>query len=519
MMNLVKSQKGYALLVVLLMVVLFLGISATFIAGSLSHAKQEKAVDTSNHAVAAAEMGTMYFTSDFEKELKLIKQDIAGNTQLRLNDLMACIKQVPMGSACDTPTERLNWEKNIDNDMKVLYIDKVIAKVQALNSLSADADPFSTGEIKYSVVSAEATKKNAAKLDVDSASTVDKVVKSIEVELDVLGNSEGVNKELVATFDIKVPDTFLNTSEAIKVPTSVTAPDEDLTYGKIFALNPTSKSCGTLLDEVIAGTAVAPYECASGSNEDLMDFIDDIIEAGLNPSDFRVFTDDFLGYVCDENCNNLDFKGINVIVQEGDADAFNNMNNLINANLIINGSLDAGNNLINLGKNGVKQTIVVKELNVDVNLKNMSYTNFLVLGYDPNPPEKANLDWKTHIEVANYSNLCIDTDRINAGDLTSLSQQITFSNSGKIIYYSSRPEEEYKFELLDVNGQDRKITITNGDNKKEEVKMTDLFVIRESSYSNFLKNCGVVIKNTQTTTTDVSVPYPIDTDFEIDVKY
>lgn len=51
-----KDEQGYALLVVLLMVVLFLGLSAVFMAGSMSNAKQEATVDTSNLAVAAAEI-------------------------------------------------------------------------------------------------------------------------------------------------------------------------------------------------------------------------------------------------------------------------------------------------------------------------------------------------------------------------------------------------------------------------------------------------------------------------------
>ena len=52
----VQDQKAYALLIVLLMIALFMSISAAFIAGSLSHAKQEQTVDTANQAVAAAEM-------------------------------------------------------------------------------------------------------------------------------------------------------------------------------------------------------------------------------------------------------------------------------------------------------------------------------------------------------------------------------------------------------------------------------------------------------------------------------
>ncbi|MBZ5201207.1 hypothetical protein HU147_08275 [Planomicrobium chinense] len=512
-MKYIKNKHGYALVIVLLVIVLFLGISATFIAGSLNHAAQEKTVDTSNHAVAAAEMGTLYFTSDFERELKIIKQEVSEQTQLKLNELIDCIK-APMGTACDTPQKRTAWEQKIDGEMRTLYINEVLAKVNALNSLTAQSDPFSTGQIDYSVQSAVATNRNADKLDVNDSSVADKKVKSIEVKLDVIGTAESINKDLTATFDINVPDTFLNADEALKVDTILIQLDEDLTYEKIFTLNPPTKSCATLLAEVKANTAAAPYECVSKTGEKLNAFITDIKAAHLDPKDFRVYTTDFTGYVCTTNCNNLDFQGISIVVQEGDANAFNNMNNLVNANLIINGKLDAGNNLINLGKNGVKQTIIVKELSVDVNIKNLYYTNFLVLGYE-NPvteSEKASIDWKNHIEVSNFSHFCIDIDRISQTDLDRLSKEIEFSEGGKLSYYSKDPSKT--FTLKNPNGTPR---TTKVDNQTRD--MTALYVVREDTYSTFLKNCGVTLKNTKTVTTDVSVPNPINTDFDFEVEY
>ncbi|AXI09686.1 hypothetical protein CUC15_12465 [Oceanobacillus zhaokaii] len=63
-----KNEQGYALLVVVLMVVLVLGFSTFFMSASLSNAKQEQKVDQQNLAVVAAEMGVDYYTNAITNE-------------------------------------------------------------------------------------------------------------------------------------------------------------------------------------------------------------------------------------------------------------------------------------------------------------------------------------------------------------------------------------------------------------------------------------------------------------------
>lgn len=513
-MKYLKSQQGYALVIVLLIVVLFLSMSATFIAGSMNHAKQEQTIDVNNHAVAAAEMGTLYFTSDFERELKMLKQEMSDQTQLKLNALIDCIKY-PLGTACDTEAERIQWEEKIDANMKALYIERIMAKIQELKEqIGIKTTPFSEEQIDYSVLDLKAIQLNKDKKDTALPSISDKEVTSIEIEMEVQGTSEEMLKQLVATFFVSIPNSFLNADESIKVDTILITQDKDITYEKIFTLVPPTRSCTDLLTSVVDQTATAPYECAAAAGEDLKDFIQLIKSKSLDPADFRVYTNDFKDYVCDKNCNNFNFEGINLVVQQNDAAASNNMNNLINANLIINGKLDAGNNLINLGKNGVKQTIIVKELTVDVNIKNMYYTNFLILGYNTpiENPKIANIDWKNHIEISNYSRLCLDIDRIDSADLKRLSQEIEFSESGSLSYFSTDPNKV--FELKTANNVNRTVTID-----KVTHKMTDLYVQREDTYSTFLENCGVVLKNTSTLPLDVSVPNPIDTEIDLEIEY
>lgn len=62
-----KEERGYTLVIALLLIVLFLSMSAVFIQASLSHAKQEQTVDQGNLAVTAAEMGVEKYTKEAEK--------------------------------------------------------------------------------------------------------------------------------------------------------------------------------------------------------------------------------------------------------------------------------------------------------------------------------------------------------------------------------------------------------------------------------------------------------------------
>lgn len=515
-MHRTRNQEGYALLIVLLMIALFMSISAAFIAGSLSHAKQEQTVDTANQAVAAAEMGTVYFNSDFERELKLIKQEISDETHVALNELIVCI-EYPMGELCDTEFERIAWEEDIEDKIRKSYISKIVKKAEQLDAQTISSQPFSGKDMDYEIASAVAVLKNAGREDIALPSTVDKTAKTIEVQLNITGTSKGVAKKLTAFLNIKIPDSFLNPDEPRNVQTNTITIDEDLTYEKIFALMPPERTCDELLAQITANTASVPYECSAEPGETLEGLVAKIEAAGLDPRDFRVYTDDFDKYVCETNCNNTNYKGISIVVQEGDAGSTNNMNNLVNANLIINGRLEVGNNLINLGKNGTKQTIIVKELEVGVNLKNLYYTNFLILGFE-DPAVKAQLEWKSQIGIANYSNLCLDIDRIDQTDLDRLSREIDIVDSSKILYYTKY--EDKFFKLIDAGGNDRMVTIKNEETGRNEQRtMTELYVQRESSYSNFLKNCGVTLKNSKSTSIDVSVPYPLDTDFDVEVKY
>lgn len=510
-MKLLENQKGYALLVVLLMVVLFLGVSATFMAGSLSNAKQEKTVDTSNQAVASAEMGARYFSTDFQRDLKMITNNVSGKTMERLLDLRNCFKS-GTDTSCDEQSEITAKEALIDEEMLNLYVDGIMGKIDQLVLKQGDEFiPFSTDDIVYSIQSANGIKLNQHGEDIDAAGVIDTKIRLIEVRLIMEGVSDSVSKTLEAVFNIEVPPTFLNSSNPLTVHTEKISVD-GVKYTDVFKPMP-AISCTDLLAGLKNGTYTGMIECSLVSGENLEDFITKVKAAKLNPADFTVHTDDFLGNVCTGGkgnpCNKFDFAGVTVSVAANNVSATNNMNNLVGANLIINGLWSAGNNIQNLGDIDKSQTIVINELDVAINFPGMTNTNLLILGGEAVSPvskvvftEKKNE--KKDFNVGINSRFCLDIDKIDTDSLDSIKEKTTFhteeTTKGLLIYYSRQSNPS--FSLTGANVSER--------NKH---------VIFEPDYTTFLKACGLTIEHTVRNMTEVSIVENLNPGFELDVEY
>ena len=497
----IKNERGYALLVVLLLIVLVMSISATFMAGSLNHAEQEQTVDVSNQSVAAAEMGVLYYSADFERSLDLIKQEVLDQTGIELNAILNCLKSGNR-SACDTSGERTAWENNIDKRMKEQYVKKILMKINELIKINGVAtESFTETTSSYApeswkLIDVAYTENELRVLD---ANLIQRIVDAgkLNVKADIEGTSVGSTKNLNSLFSITIPATFLNPDEIFNVDQEIIAENENASYADVFQSLEPAKSCNALLVEVIANTAKAPFECKMSGGEKLSAFIDKVTAANLNPKDFWVHVANFQTNVCNTNCNGLDFLGTNVVVKESDMGVSDNMNNMVNGNLIIEGTLSAEKNMNNLGKNGSKQTIVLKELNVDGQIKNLNYTNLMILGKATG--SDARLRVGKQFQIDNYSNLCFDIDKILLSDLEVLSKQLIVTNSGRVIYYAA-PGSTRTFKLDGV-----------------APALNDVLVKRSDNYSTFLKNCGITINSTQTV--PISSPIVMDTEFEYEVDY
>lgn len=459
-MKMLKNEKGYALLVVLLVVVLFLGFSATFLKGSLNHAAQERTVDTSNQSVAAAEMGVLYYTASFEKELELELLEIQKDINEKLDILKQC-----NGCNFTTEVQALNEQKVAE------YTAVILKKVQDLNGDSDyyKRDASVDGRMNYTVESAQATSLSA--------------VSNIDVEINLKGVSEqgeaNADNVLTVQFSVAVPESFLTKST-------------QLIYDDVYK-NPPGISCADFLSaEKYDDEGVDPlYECSLGADQKLADFLDDIkgYPHNLAPADFMVYTNNYLKNVCDpsgnirnaetSNCNSKDFDGISVTVYGSEETVTKNMNGLENVKIYITGQLTVQN--LNNTSNAVS---VLKELNVLNNSQNIENSTIVVLGFD-DASRQAELKIGNNITLKTNSKFCLDADRISESDIVRFGEQIDINDGSSLIYFTAQGKTFFQ-------------------NKQHVTKITN--------YTDFLSLCNVSVNGSP-------IANNIDPGFEFEVEY
>ncbi|MFP8782155.1 hypothetical protein [Planococcus plakortidis] len=513
-MNSSKNQEGYALVIVLLMVVLFLGISATFMAGSINHAKQEQTVDTTNQSVASAEMGVRYYSADFQREIGIVKSEIIETTQNRLKSIVECFKSGD--SSCDEPTELKELEKEIDKEMKAEYILKIKTKVEELEALKdIQKSPFPGEDVHYAVAGTAITEMNANKEDVNLSSTGDKIVNWLKVELELEGDSKGVKKYLKGIFTVEVPDTFLSEDESLTVKTT-TVNNSNLDYHDVFSNDWPAMKCSELTEKIKSGETLQQNECLLGSDMKAAEFVEFLKNNNHDPKDYKVFTSDFKNDICGNSCNNQMLEGISVVVENTDVgldeQKGGNTNSLNNINLIVDGYFEV-KNLNSLGKKTDQQTLIFKELTVTSNVQGQGImnTNLVILGKDYEKDAiKADsiMYFQKNLTIGDNGRICFDLDRILPKHVEQLSGKVSFSNNnttGQIIYYSSNLQEN-TFVLKDKA-------------YKVDKDRTLPYVTGYDKYTDFLSSCGVSVNKIVTSSLEIPYAHVMDPIFGLEVEY
>lgn len=110
-MKLLKNEKGYAMLIVLFLIVFITIISAVFMRNSISNAKQENVVDENQLAVVAAEMGIELINTSYENKFKEVKDKILVDRQKEMKTSEE--KILKDNSITDKEKELLKEEKRL----------------------------------------------------------------------------------------------------------------------------------------------------------------------------------------------------------------------------------------------------------------------------------------------------------------------------------------------------------------------------------------------------------------------
>lgn len=150
MMNKLKEERGYTLIIALLMIVLFLSMSAVFIQASLSHAKQEQTVDQGNLAVTAAEMGVEKYSKEAENAFAKTYTKVNASALLKKKALEAEVNKYPNHS--DLNTTCLRASKSVMQDWIKCNIDKFDdeLKTEFFNEMQNQLNLVNKNEIQIS---------------------------------------------------------------------------------------------------------------------------------------------------------------------------------------------------------------------------------------------------------------------------------------------------------------------------------------------------------------------------------
>lgn len=93
-----KNEKGYALVLVLLLIVFIMTVSAVFFRGSISNARQERIVDTNNLSIVAAEMGVDFYKTAITNDFNSKKEEHITNANIKLKSLYTNANKLPLNT-------------------------------------------------------------------------------------------------------------------------------------------------------------------------------------------------------------------------------------------------------------------------------------------------------------------------------------------------------------------------------------------------------------------------------------
>lgn len=490
-----KNEEGYALVIVLLIIVLFLGTAATFMAGSLNHAKQEVRVDTGNQAVAAAEMGTNYYSIDFEREIENIEASIKKEAE----KLVSCIKLT--SESCKEVKNAADKEGYINSNLRKVYFDMIVEKIKAYSLGQASdeianyrLDSITIKQFNGSLALAQTTYEKDKSNDQHPIMQDDTT--NMEIKLSIVGIEDSLEKNLTVILHTDLPKNFVKSISTV-LPGNK---DEEtkILYGQVFEPPADLISCSELIKKIDSKESNVPNECQMLVSNKFDTLEKSLKDSGRKYDNFKVYAKNLPSK---NECTTKTNCGFTIILQN-DLVYSNSNNNVVDSKVIIDGTLSIGNNMNNMGKNGFPQIFVMKELDVGNNLKNMENTTFVVLGKNDatlatnnkgivSKQGTARLYFKNHFDVYDNSKLCLDLDQIVKNDWELLQNQVNLSGNGQIIYHTIIPTKQFKL-ASDM--------------------LTEEYVIRSKDYNNFLNECGISVN-----------PFlevnPLDSGYELEVEY
>jgi len=433
------NQRGYALLIVLFTIIIFLSLSAVFISASLNHATQEKTTDQINQAYVAAEMGVKKVSTDMKNEIDTRLNEI--NNKIKEQKIL--INNCQMNKTCNYENfqkeiaklnveETASFKKFVTTEMKVKFLGKY-----------ADNSIMQNQNVKFKLSNYRYEETN----------------QKIQIFIDITGYSNNEKGQILsAVIELGQLNDIYSTTNSIPVSLEEQNPNVPI---NIFP-GSTIEDCSVLLNKNLVNEN-KPYSC--NLNEQVESLLTKINIKKMSVKDFNVHVSNFETYVCNgcSSSNLKDLFGLNLFV-DGDVD-LKNINNLKNAQLYIDGKFEA-KNANNLGSSISHSYFIARTFDIKNN-NGVTNTTIALLGFETGT--SATFNYHNKFILSDDSKFCINLDRFTDSSKVNVSN---IKGGGEVIYFAGN---EYEFPEE-----------PGGKNKKEIPTFTYI-----NNFKTFLNTCGI----------------------------
>lgn len=404
------NQRGYALLIVLMTIIIFLSVSTVFISASLNHVTQEKAVDANNQAVVAAEMGVKHYSYDLINKIKNIQNRIVDEypnyTECNKNGNCYC-NMVSLDSSIK--------DKNlIVDNLNICYfskIDKLIMEINVDNTEYTQKKVIanSPSELYYKIKPPIVIKPV----------TDGKILEFIINGSNVIGNTPSA-KSSDLTAQLKVGKINLESlSNGIE---SISNVNQALDTTKIFR-NPPSKKCSALTKQEV-NNSLDRIECLVGKNEQYLDLINTWNSNGFNKNKIKLYFNDYMS-VCKNNCNNPDIDISRDTVLYFESLYLENTNNRSPFKAIVNGNYNMYQ-ANSFGDNSGDTLILAKSFSA--NSPSINRTTIIISGEDSKKTIQFDI---VSLNISSNSKVCLNVDKMDLRSIDNIYTKI--SGTGNLI--------------------------------------------------------------------------------------
>lgn len=403
----IHNQKGYALLIVMLTVIIFLSLSSIVFTSTLNNAKQEQTVNISNQSVVAAEMGIQQISSDLKNQIKVIEDRIRSEYP-NFDDCKAKNNCFCNMVNLDTSIKDKNV---IVGNLNICYVSKIDQLINSTNE-------------KYLVdqVILNDPPKIFYNLTLPIKRTVNGDWNSMlfEVEGTNLIPDSAIEKSSTLRAEMKVGKISLGMiSTGVE---SITNVNQALDTTKIFRNLPTKKCKNLTRLEV--NNSVDRIECLVEKGEKYSSLVNNWNSNSYNKNKIKLYFEDYVS-VCKNNCNNPDIDMTSETVLYFESLYLENTNNRSPFKAIVNGNYNMYQ--ANGFGNSTGDTFILAK-SFSANSLSINRSVIIISGEDSGKTTQFDI---SSLSISSNSKVCLNIDNFDTTSINNIYTKI--NGTGKLI--------------------------------------------------------------------------------------